>query len=726
MAISSRRRPQVIGVTIGMLLVTLGGTATPARAADVTLAPVVLTTGAAMAAIPTVDMTGLTAPVTLTTSPPLPGGLSLDAGDASIVGTGILTGTPTVSSVLTTYTITATDGSTTPVVHTADLPLAVTRLTPPADITASFGQPLTGAPKAVTEGLASGVVYALTGAPVWLSISSAGALAGTPTAAQGATPVTITATDAASTTASASFVLTVLDALAPPTQSVAGVVGTALTPTTAFSSSTPGTYVITPAISAVPGLTFDAATGVISGTPGKPIAPTAFTIQLLPTGGGSALQATITVTVDGILGTSAQAVTGTVGSAITPFIGYASAAATAAGLTGPFAYSTTPILPGLATPGDLSINPTSGAISGRPTAAAVGAKYTVNVTDKNGAKASGPITLTIGGQLLPAVQSLTGSVGTTTTSRTISATGMMAPITYAISPSLPAGLNLSSSTGIVSGIPRAVQTVTTYDISAVDANGATGKASLSITVSKAVLSPPVIGAIQAGTKAGSIVVNFTAPRLAPADQTYTVQVYDSFGSELVTSLDAKSSPVTVDGLTPGDTYQVVVVANATSTFDRVESLPKTGVASAASASSTVVVAAPAAATVSGKGAKPSTASLSSQGFVLAVGSQASTAKRVLVTSSPATRKSKAPTVRLRMNTYSRIVLRGLPWKGVATIDLRAARTWIKLGSARVDAQRGLKLPAFVVRKVGTFMVRLTSPAGPPVYVKLVVRAPAAG
>ena len=689
-----------------------------ARAANPTLTPVVISVGSTIAPVATVDMSGLTAPVTLTTSTALPTGLALDAGDAVTVGTGLLSGTPTVASALATYTITATDSSIPAVVRSVDLPLTVTSLRPPADITASFGQPLTGAPTATAQGLGTGVSFALVGAPSWLTISNAGVLSGTPTAALAASSIGITATDAAGASATGSFSLTVLDALTPPTQTVSGIVGTALTPT-AFTTSVVGTYSINPPISTAPGLAFDPSTGVISGTPSKPLGPTVFTVQLTPSAGGAPLQATITVSVDVVLGTTPLNVTGTVGSAITAFIGYASAVATTAGLAPPFAYSTTPALPGATSPGDLTINPTTGAITGRPTTAVVGAKYVVNLTDKNGAKGSGPITVTVGGQVLPTAQALVGSVGSASTSKTLTASGMTAPIAYSISPALPSGLLFGSTTGVVSGIPRTAQSVATYTISAVDANGATGSAALTITVGKALLSPPIIGAIQSGSKAGSILVNFTPPRLAPSDQTYTVQVYDADGYVLITSVDAKSSPVAVDGLTPGETYQIVVVANATSTFDRVESLPKTGIAALSAPAVTSVASAPAAATVAAKVTKVPT--LSSQGFVLALGTQVTAAKRVVLTTAPSRREGKAPTARLRLNQYSRVVVSGLPWKGVVTVSLSAQGTWIPLGTVRVPASRTATLPAFAIRNAGRFTVRLAPPAGAPVYVRLVVK-----
>jgi hypothetical protein len=688
-----------------------------APSAQAVTAPVTGTAGVALS--PTIVIpASFTPPFALTIAPPLPTGLQFNTV------TGEISGTPATASAGSIYAVTGTDSVSAGVA--VDVTLTIDGiLTTPSPIVAAFGQPLMGSSMVSVSGLGNGVQYALSpGAPTWLEISPSGVISGTPTAALATSSISVTATDSLGARATGAFNLTVLAPLTPPTQTLTGQVGSEIpAQTVPFAVSVAGAYSTNPAITTIPGLEFNTANGVISGIPTKPVGPTPFAVQFTPAGGGALLQATITVTVDAVLGTTAQEVTGKVGANIIAFIGYASSAATTLGLVAPFAYSTTPALPGVTSPGDLAINPTTGAITGRPTTAVVGAKYTVNVTDKNGAKASGPITVNIGGQLLPTSQALVGAVGVTTTSRTMAASGMTAPVTYSISPSLPSGLSLNTSNGIVSGIPRAVQLSTAYDVSATDANGATGAAKLSITVSKALLSPPVIGAIQAGSSAGSIIVNFTTPRLAPADQAYTVEVYDATGSDLVVSVDTKVSPGTITGLVPGETYQVVVIANATSSYDRVESLPKSATASM-KATSPIVSSAPASATVVSKATTPIT--LSQQGFVLAVGSQTSKAKRVTVAGLPTRKLSKSPVVRIPMNSYTRITIRGVRLAGPLTVSIRTGGTWFALGSARATSAFNVRLPAFAAKKAGTYAIKVAGSTGKPVYVRLVVSSHISG
>jgi hypothetical protein len=675
-----------------------------APSAQAVTAPVTGTAGVALS--PTVVIpASFTPPFALTIAPPLPTGLQFNTV------TGEISGTPATASAGSIYAVTGTDSVSAGVA--VDVTLTIDGiLTTPSPIVAAFGQPLMGSSMVSVSGLGNGVQYALSpGAPTWLEISPSGVISGTPTAALATSSISVTATDSLGARATGAFNLTVLAPLTPPTQTLTGQVG----------SEIPAQTV--PFAVSVPGLEFNTANGVISGIPTKPVGPTPFAVQFTPAGGGALLQATITVTVDAVLGTTAQEVTGKVGANIIAFIGYASSAATTLGLVAPFAYSTTPALPGVTSPGDLAINPTTGAITGRPTTAVVGAKYTVNVTDKNGAKASGPITVNIGGQLLPTSQALVGAVGVAMTSRTMAASGMTAPVTYSISPSLPSGLSLNTSTGIVSGIPRAVQLSTAYDVSATDANGATGAAKLTITVSKALLSPPVIGAIQAGPNAGSITVNFTTPRLAPTDQTYSVEVYDATGSDLVASVDTKVSPVTISGLVPGETYQVVVIANATSTYDRVESLPKSATAFM-KATSPVVSSAPAAATVTSKAANATP--LSQQGFVLAVGAQMSAAKRVTVVGLPTRKLSQSPLVRIPMNSYTRITIPGVRLAGPLTVSIRIGSKWFALGSTRATTAFKVRLPAFAAKKAGTYAIKVAGVTGKPVYVRLVVSSHISG
>ena len=85
--------------------------------------------------------------------------------------------------------------------------------------------------------------------------------------------------------------------------------------------------------------------------------------------------------------------------------------------------------------------------------------------------------------LNPPIQTVAGVIGTAITSTTAySATYVSGTITYSISPTLPTGLSISSSTGVVSGTPTAIVGPTIYTVTAVSTTNVTTTARISISV----------------------------------------------------------------------------------------------------------------------------------------------------------------------------------------------------------------------------------------------------
>lgn len=90
---------------------------------------------------------------------------------------------------------------------------------------------------------------------------------------------------------------------------------------------------------------------------------------------------------------------------------------------------------------------------------------------------SGPASLPI-----PVASVLHDGLIGTAYSETISAQGGVSPYTFAVvSGSLPAGLSLNTSTGVISGTPTTAAT-STFTVQVTDANGSTGTTNFSITV----------------------------------------------------------------------------------------------------------------------------------------------------------------------------------------------------------------------------------------------------
>src|SRR5438270_550522 len=104
-------------------------------------------------------------------------------------------------------------------------------------------------------------------------------------------------------------------------------------------------------------------------------------------------------------------------------------------------------------PAGLALNTSSGAISGTPTAAGTSA-FAITVADNGSATASKQFSIVVAPQLVISTSTLNGGNVSLAYSATLTATGGTAPYAWTVtSGSLPAGLSVSSSTGVISGIP---------------------------------------------------------------------------------------------------------------------------------------------------------------------------------------------------------------------------------------------------------------------------------
>src|SRR5204862_9118 len=121
-----------------------------------------------------------------------------------------------------------------------------------------------------------------------------------------------------------------------------------------------------------------------------------------------------------------------------------------------------------ALPAGLSFNTSSGVISGTPTALASVTGYTVTATNTGGSTTA-TVTITVV-DVAPAALTYTTSPVTYTKGSAITANSPAnsgGPVTsYAISPALPAGLSLDTTTGVISGTPSALAVATGYIVTA--------------------------------------------------------------------------------------------------------------------------------------------------------------------------------------------------------------------------------------------------------------------
>jgi hypothetical protein len=409
-----------------------------------------------------ITSTGGTGTVTFAlTSGTLPAGLSFSSS-------GLVSGTPTATG-SSTVTVTATDtvGAKTNQVYTVTVNQAVT-LSPtslPADTAnTSYSQTI------VASGGAGGYKYAVTAGalPAGLTLNTlTGALTGTPTAA-GTSNFTVTATDTTGNTGSQAYTLVVNPAITITTASLPdGVVNT---PYGQQINATGGTGGLTYTLSSgtLPaGLTLSA-TGAITGTPTAAGSST-FTVKATDTLNASTTKQFTLNIEQTVAVTPATLPNDTVNNPYNQTV-------VATGGTGGYTYAVS----SGTLPDGLSLNTTSGAITGTPTTTGA-STFTITATDSSSHTGNQTYTVTIN----PAVAITTTSLpdGTTGTpyNEVVAATGGTGPLAFTVtSGSLPDGLSLSAA-GAITGTPTTAGT-SNFTVTATDTVGASASQPLSITI----------------------------------------------------------------------------------------------------------------------------------------------------------------------------------------------------------------------------------------------------
>ena len=155
---------------------------------------------------------------------------------------------------------------------------------------------------------------------------------------------------------------------------------------------------------------------------------------------------------------------------------------------------------------------------------------------------------------------ISGVVSTAISSLTPSNSGGMVD-TWTISPSLPAGLRINSSTGVISGTPTATASSATYTVTATNNTTDTSTATLTIVVTAAATAPgaPTIGTATA-TGSTTATVTYTAPASNGGATVTTYTATSSPGSITGSVSQATSGTISITGLTAGTAYTFTVVA----------------------------------------------------------------------------------------------------------------------------------------------------------------------
>jgi uncharacterized protein with beta-barrel porin domain len=244
---------------------------------------------------------------------------------------------------------------------------------------------------------------------------------------------------------------------------VAHVAATAFTPVTASGGTSPYTFAVSPALPA--GLSFNTSTGQVTGTPSAASPSATYTVTVTDANGSTSSK-TFTLSVGAGLST-AQAVAST--SLVANVAATAFTPVTASGGTSPYTFAVSPALPA-----GLSLNTSTGQVTGTPTAGSPSATYTVTVTDANGSTSSKTFTLQVSEALVATTQvevatlEIAAEAGPFTP---VVASGGTLPYSFGVAPALPAGLSLNATTGQISGTPQQSTAMADYVVTITDSRG---------------------------------------------------------------------------------------------------------------------------------------------------------------------------------------------------------------------------------------------------------------
>jgi len=294
------------------------------------------------------------------------------------------------------------------------------------------------------------------------------------------------------------------------------------------------------------GLSLDTATGDISGTPTSVASATNYSITATNTTGSSTYSISFTVDRRPITVT-ATAKTKTVGDP-DPTLTYT--------ITSGNLYSSDTLTGTLSRTSGETVSGGPYAINQNTLTSANNPNYTITFVSANLTISATPVAapnISISPSLF------TFTTGSAITSITPTNSGGAAA-SWAISPSLPTGLAISASTGVISGTPTVTLSATTFTVTATNATSS-GTATLSITVVSGVTvsgAPSTVSASATGTTTASLVFSAPASNGGATIESYTAM--STPGSLTFVLVQAGSGTFLITGLNPDVEYTFTIRA----------------------------------------------------------------------------------------------------------------------------------------------------------------------